>query len=41
MDKEMIYGDEEDLRKNRSAAGGEAVRPVALLRLSCLFDTPV
>lgn len=41
MDKEMIYGDEEDLRKNRSAAGGGVVRAVALLRLSCRFDIPM
>lgn len=41
MDKEMIYVDEKDLRKNRSAAGDGAVRAVAVLRLSCLVDTPV
>lgn len=40
MVKEMIYEDEADLRKNRSATGAEAVRAVTLLRLSSCLTFP-
>lgn len=40
MDKELVYGDEEDLRKNRADAVVEAMRIVGLLRLRCLLGIP-
>lgn len=41
MDKEIIYGDEDDFRKNGAGTAGEAVRVWLSLRLRRLIDTPV